>query len=488
MGIVLSLGTYRSAHLSSTSDHLLPALSLPSCRDEMPYSWKETRPGRWERPQSCLEKINLISRNVDKALDGDNWAKNAVAKLEFDPRLGDPETALRIAWKQVRYNYPEVAAFPYNGIYMYRIGNPDQVALWVSATFVVERNTTVDELLGHLPRNEQMMCYFLPDTSEVLIRSPHYRLDGRGAILCLNHFIESLANLDPVLVFGGCAKNLSDSIDQALNIPSEYTPKIEQAAAKRLAALHPRHPLLEMPAIVTSKLPRATRRRLIKFSPTETRAILKGCEASSLNFTATLHAALITAVTKLVPVNEVKSYMASFNCDLRFLIPKTSRTRFAPTSCTSVLTTEVEVSPTTDFRSYYKQLAPIYATGYGPYLESTACFHEKLAKSMYSGGKGSGDADGQAQPRFGPLGIIDEQIIKEIAGVVRVKDFWLGGETLTKRKMVHTWLWEDQLVFSCCYNESFWQGDFVERFLNAIKETLLDEVALVGMMKRATLN
>ena len=75
-------------------------------------TWRQTRPGRYERPLSHLEKIALVNRNVNKALDRDNWAKTAVAKLEFDPKLGDPETALRIAWKQVRYNYPEIAAFP----------------------------------------------------------------------------------------------------------------------------------------------------------------------------------------------------------------------------------------------------------------------------------------------------------------------------------------------------------------------------------------
>jgi hypothetical protein len=458
----------------------------------MPHrSWKETRPGRWERPQSCLEKIGLINRNAEKALDRDNWAKTAVAKLEFHPSLGDPETALKIAWKQVRYNYPEVAAFPYNGIYMYRIGNPEQVSLWVSATFVVEEEMTVDQLFGHLPRNEQMMCYYLPTTSEVLVRSPHYRLDARGAIFCLDYLIQALANPDPVLVFGGCAKNLSPSIDEALNIPMEesaYTPRIEAMAAKRLAALQPSHPLLELTPNATPKSPRATRRRFIKLSKNETRAVLKGCEASRMNLTATLHSALISAVTELAPPKDVRSYMASFHCDLRFLIPDSCRTKNAPTTCTSIITTDIEVSPNTDLRSYYKQLAPSYAEGYRPYLESTACYHEKLASTLYAGGKITGNADGDAQPRFGPLGIIERQLTKEIRNVVKVKDFWLGAETLTKRKMVHTWVHEDQIVFSCCYNESFWEDAFVENFLQAIKESLLDEVALVGMMKQTSLD
>lgn len=421
--------------------------------------------------------MNLINRNVDKALDRDNWAKTAVAKVEFDPKLGDPEKALKTAWKQVRYNYPEVAAFPYDGTYMYRIGNPEQVQLWVSATFVVERNTTIDELFGHLPRNEQMMCYYLPDTSEILVRSPHYRLDARGAIFILNYLIQSLANPEPVLIFGGCANNLSPSIDDALHIPYEYTPKIEAAAEQRLASLKPSHPLIELTPNDRSNLPGATRRHFIKFSEAETKSILKGVKSAGMDQTAAVHSAVIAAVVKFAPPSEVQSYMASYHCDLRYLIPKSSKTKTAPTSCTDLITTEVEVSPSTTLKSYYEQLAPVYATGYVPFLESTACYHQKLASTMYADGKITGSADGQAQPRLGPLGVIDDQLTKQVKGVVRVKDFWLGGETLTKRKMVHNWIWEDRMVLSCCYNENFWDDQFVEQFLGTIKDILMEEVA-----------
>ena len=424
-----------------------------------------------------MEKFNLLNRNVDKALDRDQWAKTAVAKVEFDPKLGDPEQALKTAWKQVRYTYPEVAAFPYNDTYMYRIGNPEQVQLWVSATFVVEHDSTIDELFGHLPRNEQMMCYYLPATSEILVRSPHYRLDARGAIFVLNYLIKSLSNPEPVLIFGGCANNLSPSIDDALTIPYEWNPKIEKAALQRLSSLEPNHPLIELTPDAQSHLPGATKRHFIRFSEAETKSILKGVKAAGMDQTAAMHAAVIAAVVRLAPPSQVMSYMASFHCDLRYLIPKSSKTRSAPTVCTGLITTEVEVSPSTDLKSYYKQLAPVYATGYAPYVESSACYHDKLAKTLYPNGKGSVDVDADAQPRLGPLGVIDEQLTKQVKGVVRVKDFWLGGEALTKRKMVHNWIWEDQMVFSCCYNENFWTAAFVERFLDTIKEVLMEDVA-----------
>jgi hypothetical protein len=422
-------------------------------------------------------------------MDRDNWAKTAVAKLEFQPSFGDPEAALRIAWKQVRYNYPEIAAFPYQGIYMYRIGNPDQVSLWVSATFSVVHNTPVEDLLGRIPRNEQMMLYWLPDSCEVLIRSPHYRLDARGAIFCLDQLIQCLANLNPVLVFGGCADNLSPSIDEALSIPYEYSSKIEKQALKRMDALEPHNPPLELTPTIIKTAPGATKRRYIKLSRAETRAILSGCAKSKMEITPALHAALINSCAKIVKPTDKRSFMASYHCDLREHIKKPVSTKKAPTVCTSIITTDVKVSPKTSFKTYYKDLAPVYKDGYKPYIESTACFHEKLTAKNYSSGRESESADSRPQPRFGPLGVIDDQLTKEVhRGEVRVLEFWLGTEVLTKRPMVHSWIFEEQMVFSCCFNESFWQPSYITGLLQGIKDTLIEEVALSSMLADTSLS
>lgn len=140
----------------------------------MPHpTWTQTRPGRWERPLTSLEKFNTIDRNVEKALDRDNWVQTVVAQLEFAPQLGDPVEALKSAWKQLRFHHPEVAAVPYNGQYIYRTGTPESVEMWVAATFVVEDHLSVDQMYGNMPRNEQMMCYFIRSSSEVMVsKSP----------------------------------------------------------------------------------------------------------------------------------------------------------------------------------------------------------------------------------------------------------------------------------------------------------------------------
>ncbi|USP73304.1 hypothetical protein yc1106_00578 [Curvularia clavata] len=448
-------------------------------------AWKETRPGRWERPQSYLERMNILTRNVPNAIGRDNWAKNAVAKLRFDPEIKDPAPYLETAWKQVRYNHPEIAAFPHNGNYVYRIGDATSIALWVSATFSVVEGKTVDELLGRIPRNEQMMCYFLRDTSEILIWSPHYRVDARGAIFCLNHLVESLANMNPDLVFGGCAKNLTPSMESTLHIKHEKTPTIQAQAESRLAALESHKPALELKPNIKSQRPGYTQRHFVKFSKRDTKAIMDCCDTAALSLDVVLHAALISAAVKLAPADEPRSFMASFHCNLRVLIPEGEAPEDSPTSYTSVITTEVIVSPRTDFDSYYAQLAPVYATGYAPYLQSSPHFYKLVEERLLAPELGTnGETDGQLQPRFAFLGSVDDHLAKDVGdGLVKVEDFWLGAETLTLRMMVHTWVWDNQLVVSVCYNQNYWDRETAESLLGGMQETLIDVMLRKGVSR-----
>jgi len=437
--------------------------------------WKETRPGRWERPLSYLEKMNTLTRNVPNAIGRDNWAKNAVARLKFHPSIEDPATYLRTAWKQVRYNHPEIAAFPYNGNYVYRVGDTTSIALWVSATFSVVDYKSVDELLGRIPRNEQMQCYYLPETGDVLVWSPHYRVDARGAIFCLNHLIESLANMDFNLVFGGCAKNLTPSMEATLGLHKTSTPKVETAVKERMEALKPHRPVLDMVPTISSSRPGYTKRHVLKLSMSETNLVVTSCAGASLAIDVVLHSALIASVSKLVPTSESRSFMASFHSNLRVLIPEGTAPKQSPTSYTSVITTEVKVSPKTNFGSYHNELAPVYAKGYMPYLESSYLFHERLGEALYGPGSPKGETENQLQPRFAYLGVVNEQVAKHVGeGLVEVTDFWLGAETLSMRMMVHTWIWDGVLNLSVTYNESYWDKATAAALLDGMQETLME--------------
>jgi hypothetical protein len=281
--------------------------------------------------------------------------------------------------------------------------------------------------------------------------------------------------MDPNLVFGGCAKNLTPSMEATLGVHSESTPEVEAAVKKRMDALKPHRPVLDMTPSISSAKPGYTRRHVVKFPRSETDRVVSGCAAASLAIDVVLHSALINSVAKLVPISESRSFMASFHSNLRVLIPEGTAPKHSPTNYTSVITTEVKVSPKTNFGSYYNELAPVYSRGYTPYLQSSSLFHERLGEALYGPDLPKGESENQLQPRFAYLGVIDEQVAKHVGeGLVEVKDFWLGAETLSMRMMVHTWIWDGELNLSVTFNESYWDKPQAVALLQGMQDTLTE--------------
>jgi hypothetical protein len=135
----------------------------------------------------------------------------------------------------------------------------------------------------------------------------------------------------------------------------------------------------------------------------------------------------------------------------------------------------VKVSPKTNFGSYYNELAPVYSKGYVPYLQSSSLFHERLGEALYGSDSPKGESENQLQPRFAYLGVINEQVAKHVGeGLVEVKDFWLGAETLSMRMMVHTWIWDGELNLSVTFNESYWDKPQAAALLQGMQDTLME--------------
>jgi hypothetical protein len=264
-------------------------------------------------------------------------------------------------------------------------------------------------------------------------------------------------------------------MEATLGINKESTPKVEAAVKERLATLKPHRPVLNMAPTISSSKPGYTQRHVLKLSMSETLSVISSCAAASLAIDVVLNSALIASVAKLAPTSESRSFMASFHSNLRVLIPEGAAPKHSPTSYTSVITTEVKVSAKTNFGSYYNELAPVYAKGYRPHLQSSYLFHERLGEALYGPDSPKGETENQLQPRFAYLGVINEQVAKCVGeGLVEVTDFWLGAETLSMRMMVHTWIWDGELNLGVTYNESYWDKATAAALLEGIKDILME--------------
>lgn len=72
--------------------------------------WEKVSEHRWERPVDGMEGYYILTGNLSASLsDGrEHHAVFSMLKIEADPT--DLESKLRYAWKQLRYEQPQIAA------------------------------------------------------------------------------------------------------------------------------------------------------------------------------------------------------------------------------------------------------------------------------------------------------------------------------------------------------------------------------------------
>lgn len=159
-------------------------------------SWQETSPGHFERP---LDSIELFYKTVTDGYNRtsrnrEHWTVSVSARFKWHSRSGDAQSALRQAWKQMRYDHPQVACFAQDGRKIYEVPNTAALESWLADTFIVTRAKTADDILASAPPSSLSTLYHLPESSQVVLRSLYWRIDGIGALHLLNNFFTALGN------------------------------------------------------------------------------------------------------------------------------------------------------------------------------------------------------------------------------------------------------------------------------------------------------
>ncbi|KAM0797675.1 hypothetical protein BDR22DRAFT_892104 [Usnea florida] len=281
--------------------------------------WKETAPGRYERPFDTMEQMYRSVSAAFAPINRDNAAITAVLQLRFGPTIAHPESALRHAWKSLRYALPQIAAYAQGSTYIYDTlspSDPSDLESWLDETFIVEPDTSSPALLYResIPTMYAQM-HFFPQTSEIAFRAPHWRIDGIGTLHLLNTFLSFLAHPDPIVVFGTEGKNLFAPLDDAVSIPSTPTPEAKQEAKAIVTNYANNIPSIGLPPTSSTTLPTASARCILTLSRDRTAAIVKACKAHHVTVTTAVHAAVVAAVSqhKPGPSNPASHYSAWFS-------------------------------------------------------------------------------------------------------------------------------------------------------------------------------
>ncbi|KAM0796887.1 hypothetical protein BDR22DRAFT_865479 [Usnea florida] len=442
--------------------------------------WKETSKGCFERPFDSLERFYRAIKDGGKALNREHFAISAVVKLRLNPCLDDTAAALQHAWKTMRYDYPQIAAFEsHENTYRYEIPDSNALDSWLSSTFKIEPSTatTADIYADYAPTELAKMHYF-PHTSEVLFHSSHWRIDGIGVLYLLDGFFKAVASPRSVR-FGDEGKNLSLGLDEAAQVPTNITAKSEKAATDLVATFLDNVPSIGLPTGFNT-VPGRSRRCEIDLPEALTSAIVSRCKLHGLSVTSATHAAVVCVTVKIgdkeIPAQKYTSWAAF---DLRRHCPPPYNGSKYPVS---IFHTGI---PTTIIPSGFMENALQFEKTYKRCFTGSASQNVFPFLSWYVGKVRSILTQDPPQgitppcePNLSSLGRIDEYMDTKFSDTVDVMDFWIGVEMLTRQLMVYVWTRGNKMKLSICYNESFYGSDFVERFLESTKREIVEGLGI----------
>lgn len=438
--------------------------------------WKETSPGHFTRPFDSIENFFKAISAAGLPLKREHMTLSAAVRCRLDPSLGDIEATLLNAWKTMRFDYPQIAAYAKDDVYNYDV--PDAAALesWVTKTFIfAPASATTAELCANCPLNMLATLHYLPHTSELLLRSSHWRIDGVGSMNLLNHLLRPLA-APRAVQFGSEGKNLRPALDEAANVPTETTPEMEQAAMSRIMEFVQNVPSIGLPTS-SNQIPAATRRCEIELTPELTSDIVARCKARDLSVTTAVHAAIVCVTQALAdPAVPAKAYASFLNFDLRKYCPAQYNGANNPVAI-YLTGLPVIVSPSS-FSGNASQLQRIYSKSLSSpdssIFDYLAYYHNKVC-AVFTAPPPEGTI-APSEPGVSSLGIADQIINAKHGEKIEVLDLWLGVEMLTRQFMTYLWTFQGRMKISVCYNESFYEKDYAQAFLERVEALLVQEL------------
>ena len=403
--------------------------------------------------------------------------------------MKDTVSALRHAWKTMRYDHPQLACVASGETKVYEV--PDKAALdtWLDATLIIEpASATKEELLASFRPSALATLHFLPCRSEIIIHTSHWRIDFIGALSLLQNFFSAIAEPRHVQ-FGAEGKNLSPSRDEAANYSSledpgwpELVKERDKATTELIMQFIGNMPSIGLPTQHLDRTPGGTHRSEVVLEPDVTSAIVAASKKRGLTVTTAVHAALIVALQEVTPVPPSSSskYTSWGVFNVRPLLRAPFDNSAMHPAAVFVVGLPLTLHTSTynnlalQLKQYYKQRLPPSADSdiqEGIIVPYTSYMADIAGKPPPV------DRPAPSEPMLSSVGIVDGYL-KPVYGDIEVKDFWVGVEMMTPQMTCYLWTWQKKMTLSAFYNEMFYDKGFVQGFLKLVINVLLTELAI----------
>lgn len=481
------------------------------------YPWTEAD-GVWRRGLGSMESFYLTLASPEG--QPVHWMIGSCISIAYRGNESvNIEESLRQAWKDIRPDFPTIAAIvdPKTREIVVRSDDASTVDSWLQKSFQVHDGINADELFSAFRSQFCITLHFLRDTNQLVIQTPHTLLDGRGTLYLFRALFTKLSkqsqshvNGDHVNVELKADLNLTRPYDEWLGVSQVPSEKNLQEAQSIFQRVLLQEKPIRLPGVDFASQPRKPVHRDLSLEEESTRAVIEACKRKGFSVTSAWHAAL--AVTTQVSWllfgtnrrmisyldasflnhlivtdgqslqamqssagEEGISYAQFTTIDLRRWFPPS----FIPhqhsiATLQTALPFRIDLEKDQTFDNLSQSLNKQYRAPFafaddfsflGPYMAMSRQIIE------------SGAAPPSSTPYLSSMGVVDDFLAPRY-GDWELDGFWVSSTMMTGDFQMYLWTWRGRMVFSACYNEGFYESERVDAILKRTRDELLHGLAL----------
>ncbi|KAL4749567.1 hypothetical protein BDW72DRAFT_204641 [Aspergillus terricola var. indicus] len=438
--------------------------------------WTQISPTRWETPLRGMEDYFAFTGNIPGTIGDERYHYLIISKFKVEINIPNVEGALRQAWIKLRFEHPQIAATTEDGKKVYEVVDNAALQAWVNSTLIVSSAASADELLQTVSPIRQTTLYYVPRSSELVLRCHHHINDGIGSLQAMDLLFKWLGEPPTKLAWGSEHIRLPAPLEESLGAPEVLTPEQAEQGAARLMAYLNKLPAIGPVCKVGKAPPGQAKTEESTFSSEFTAAIVKSSKEQGITVTAAIHAAYIKMLQKYPdPESELSRYTGITAHSMRRYLAQ-NRDQPVVSLCYACQFVSIPLPAS------YHELAQALDRHYKTTINDEALkVHDAFTRTLaalvrtpeYQNAPIPTDATTSS------LGIIENYLQREYGNTVKVNDFRIGCDIILGMTTLHFWTFRNQMHLVYSFNDAYEEPTDARAYLNEMEKVLRED--LVGL-------
>ena len=444
--------------------------------DSAVMSWTKVSDTRWERETNYLEGYFIFMSNLTSSMCDGRIHYTLFSKVQLEADIADMESALKKAWKQIRYEQPSIATTVDGMKKVYEV--PDEKALeeWMAATFIVSDAADAEALYQSAAPVQQSTLYYVPKSSEVVLRALHHTIDGVGLFLFWDSFLTALSSPAADIKFGDETSRLVPSLQEILGYKKNSNQVLAEKAVGMMMDYAGSLPGVGPVSKLGGAPPGKSQNMELAFPAKTTEALAKACKAKGITMTVAVHAAYVRTMIKYADQSAKQTeYVTQNQFNFRRYLPEPyNSNKYAAAVLYNAYPYKLALPAS--FDDLCKALNEHYQSAYQGGLDKLE-IADYLTKVVY---------DVVQTPEFlamppsrdalvSSLGIAERYLQTEYKGI-KVKDIKMGVDVVMGFSMFFIYSFQDQLRLIYSFNDGFEDPADIKKYLDEVQNTLVQEM------------